>query len=114
MGNSNKSNVPELKGGETVGERTSGGGAGVCSVYDGDGDEQLLFARGTRHGQRGRRDVPQVQQGHGVSDEARVGGGNLLLLDQDGGRARLHLQVKVRREEFNTHTLILNLKKSLN
>lgn len=95
-------------------QRTSGGGAGVCSVYDGDGDEQLLFAPGTRHGQRGRRDVPQVQQGHGVSDEARVGGGNLLLLDQDGRRARLHLQVKARREfitHTQTHSLTLNSKK---
>lgn len=76
---------------ERMEQSTSAGGAGVCSVYNGDGDEQLLCAAGTGHGQRGGRDVPQVKQGHGVSDEARVGGGDLLLLDQDGGRARLHL-----------------------
>lgn len=84
-------------------QRTSGGGADVRGMYHGDGDEQLLLAAGTQHGQRGGRDVPQVQQGHGVSDKARVGGGDLLLLDQDRGRARLHLQIKAE-VFYQTHT----------
>lgn len=80
-------------------------------MHDGDGDDQLLFAVGTRHGQRGRRNVPHVKQGHRVPDEARVDGGNLLLLDQDGGRARLHLQVT--ETEFLIHSLILKTKSNI-
>lgn len=71
-----------------------------------DGDDQLLFTAGTRQGQRGRHDVPCIKQSHSVSDEAREGGGYLLFLNQDEGRARFHLQVKGTREQSLTHMSI--------